>query len=79
MDYKDYKDEELAKLYSNTLQLYDDQLSIMQAIIFKTAESRELLVEVEQVMINRGFSFDDTDDIEFDDTEGGEINEPTAS
>lgn len=62
MDLKDYKDEELAKLYSNTLQLYDDQLSVMEAIIIKTAESRALLTEVEQMMINRGFSFDDTEE-----------------
>ena len=62
MDLKDYKDEELAKLYSNTLQLYDDQLSVMEAIIIKTAESRALLTEVEQMMINRGFSFDYTEE-----------------
>jgi hypothetical protein len=62
MELKDYKDEELAKLYSNTLQLYDDQLSVMEAIIIKTAESRALLTEVEQMMINRGFSFDDTEE-----------------
>lgn len=62
MELKDYKDEELAKLYSNTLQLYDDQLSVMEAIIIKTAESRALLTEVEQMMINRGFSFDETEE-----------------
>ena len=56
-DYKDFKDEELAKLYANTLQLYDDQLSVLEAIMIKTAESRSVLVELERTMIDRGFDF----------------------
>jgi len=62
MDYKDFKVEELAKLYANTLQLYDDQLSVMEAIMMKTAESRQLLVELEQIMIDRGFTFNDNEE-----------------
>ena len=62
MEYKDFKDEELAKLYANTLQLYDDQLSVMETIVMKTAESRRLLVELEQVMIDRGFTFNDNEE-----------------
>ena len=57
MDYKDLKDEELAKLYANTLQLYDDQLSVLEAVMVKTAESRSVLVDLEQEMIDRGFDF----------------------
>ncbi len=56
-DLKDFKDEELAKLYANTLQLYDDQLSVLEAIMVKTAESRSVLVDLEQEMIDRGFDF----------------------
>jgi len=56
-DLKDFKDEELAKLYANTLQLYDDQLSVLEAIMIKTAESRSVLVELERTMIDRGFDF----------------------
>jgi len=62
MEYKDFKDEELAKLYANTLQLYDDQLSVMETIMMKTAESRQILVELEQVMIDRGFTFNDNEE-----------------
>ena len=62
MDYKDFKDEELAKFYANTLQLYDDQLSVMETIMIKTTESRQLLVELEQVMIDRGFNFNDNEE-----------------
>ena len=57
MEYEDYKDEELAKLYANTLQLYDDQLSVLEAVMVKTAESRSVLVDLEQEMIDRGFDF----------------------
>ena len=51
MDYeelkgKKLKDEELTKLYVNTLQVYDDQLSIMELIITKSAESRKVLFPV---------------------------------
>ena len=56
-DLKDFKDEELAKLYANTLQLYDDQLSVLEAVMVKTAESRSVLVDLEQEMIDRGFDF----------------------
>ena len=62
MDYKDLKDEELAKLYANTLQLYDDQLSVMEAVMIKTAESRSLLVDLEQIMIDRGFDFNEPEE-----------------
>jgi len=60
MDYeelkgKKLKDEELTKLYVNTLQVYDDQLSIMELIITKSAESRKVLVDLEKLMIERGF------------------------
>ena len=61
-DLKDFKDEELAKLYANTLQLYDDQLSVMEAVMVKTAESRHLLVEMEQEMIDRGFEFNEPEE-----------------
>ena len=57
MEYEDYKDEELAKLYANTLQLYDDQLSVLEAVMVKTAESRSVLVDLEQEMIDRGVDF----------------------
>ena len=70
MEYEDYKDEELAKLYANTLQLYDDQLSVMEAVMVKTAESRHLLVEMEQEMIDRGFKFNEPEE---------EINESVTS
>ena len=56
-DLKDFKDEELAKLYANTLQLYDDQLSVLEAVMVKTAESRSVLVDLEQEMLDRGFDF----------------------
>ena len=56
-DLKDFKDEELAKLYANTLQLYDDQLSVLEAVMVKTAESRSVLVDLEQEMIDSGFDF----------------------
>ena len=56
-DLKDFKDEELAKLYANTLQLYDDQLSVLEAVMVKTAESRSVLVDLEQEMIDRGCDF----------------------
>jgi len=60
MDYeelkgKKLKDEELTKLYVNTLQVYDDQLSIMELIITKSAESRKVLMDLEKLMIERGF------------------------
>ena len=70
MEYEDYKDEELAKLYANTLQLYDDQLSVMEAVMVKTAECRHLLVEMEQEMIDRGFKFNEPEE---------EINESVTS
>ena len=62
MEFEDYKDEELAKLYANTLQLYDDQLSVMESVMVKTAESRHLLVEMEQEMIDRGFEFNEPEE-----------------
>jgi hypothetical protein len=54
-DFSEYNDQQLSKLYTNSLQLYDDQLVILQTIMSNVAENRTYIESVEKEMLKRGF------------------------
>jgi hypothetical protein len=54
-DFSEYNDQQLSKIYTDSLQLYDDQLVILQTIMSNVAENRTYIESVEKEMLKRGF------------------------
>ena len=53
--YSEYNDQELAKIYSTELQKYQDQLFIFDRVIFANGQTKQVLINIEKEMIERGF------------------------
>ena len=53
--YSEYNDQELAKIYSTELQKYQDQLVIFDRVIFANSQTKQVLINIEKEMIERGF------------------------
>tara|TARA_R100000234_G_scaffold118641_2_gene99541 strand:- start:272 stop:505 length:234 start_codon:yes stop_codon:yes gene_type:complete len=53
--YSEYNDQELAKIYSTELQKYQDQLVIFDRVIFANGQTKQVLINIEKEMIERGF------------------------
>ena len=53
--YTDYNDQELAKIYSIELQKYQDQLVIFDRVVFANGQTKQVLINIEKEMIERGF------------------------
>ena len=54
-DFSEHNDQQLSKIYADSLQLYDDQLVILQTIMSNVAENRTYIESVEKEMLKRGF------------------------
>lgn len=54
-DFSEHNDQQLSKIYTDSLQLYDDQLVILQTIMSNVAENRTYIESVEKEMLKRGF------------------------
>tara|TARA_R100001082_G_scaffold67487_1_gene38225 strand:- start:1606 stop:1839 length:234 start_codon:yes stop_codon:yes gene_type:complete len=53
--YSEYNDQELAKIYSTELQKYQDQLVIFDRVVFANGQTKQVLINIEKEMIERGF------------------------
>jgi len=53
--YSEYNDQELAKIYSIELQKYQDQLVIFDRVVFANGQTKQVLINIEKEMIERGF------------------------
>lgn len=54
-DFSKYNDQQISKLYTDSLQLYDDQLIILQTIMNNVGENRTYIESIEKEMLKRGF------------------------